>query len=99
MAKRSYTINELDHEILRVCATPKSTREISEELGANMKTVQWKVGRLKNLGLLEGKRNQKKDSDFHSFRYKRVEGAELPAQTQTSKEYKPLGICVMGVWL
>ena len=91
-------MTQLDHDILRVCDTPKTSREVADELGANYRTVQFKIGQLKALGLLEKSRRQTKDEKDHNYKYLRIESA-IPAELNIRKEYKPLGICVFGVWL
>lgn len=93
----AYKVTELDHKILKVCETPMASRAIAEQLGASYKTVQWKIGRLKMLGLLKSIRSQKKNSEFYGYRYVRVEGAKIP--TAANKPYEPLGMCILGVWL
>lgn len=98
MANGNYKMTQLDHDILRVCDTPKTSREVAEELSASYKTVQWKIGQLRFLGLLEKSRKQTKDEKDHNYKYIRVEDA-IPDNVKLTKEYKPLGICVMGVWL
>jgi len=92
-----YKMTELDHKILKVCETPKASRQIADELCASYKTVQWKLGRLKMLGLVKSIRSQKKNDEFHGYRYIRVENATMPEQAK--KPYQPLGMCILGVWL
>lgn len=98
MANGEYKMTQLDHDILRVCDTPKTSREVADELGANYRTVQWKVGQLKTLGLLEKSRRQTKDEKDHNYRYLRIEDA-IPDNVNLKKEYQPLGMCIMGVWM
>ena len=98
MANGNYTMTDLDYSILRFCDTPKSSREIAEEFNANHRTVQFKVGQLKALGLLAKSKKQPEDDQHHKYRYVRTSVA-IPTELNVKKEYKPLGICVMGVWL
>lgn len=85
-----------DKKLLEFCDSPKTSREISEELGIPIKTVQWMIGRLKKCGLLKGERVRREG--VNSFVYQRIEGVEMP-ETVKPKEYKPLGVCILGVWI
>ena len=85
-----------DKRLLDFCKTPKTSREISEALDIQIKTVQWMIGKLKRCGLLEG--NRIMEDGFSGFKYHRIEGVEIQ-ETVKPKDYKPLGICVLGVWI
>ena len=85
-----------DKKLLEFCESPRTSREISEELDIHINTVQWMIGRLKKCGLLKGERVRK--DGVNGFVYQRIEGVEIQ-ETIKPKEYKPLGICVFGVWI
>jgi hypothetical protein len=94
MADDHYTITNLDREILSVCTIPRHPKDIARDVGSTLKTVQWKLFNLRKLGALEQIR-----VNSRVYMYVRVEGASLPDRVDTKKEYKPLGMCIMGVWL
>lgn len=90
------TLSELDRQILDLCATPHSSREVATELGANLKTVQWALGKLRTAGMVVSKRHPLALAPYTVIKYETIPGAKPP---EPKKEYKPLGICVLGVWL
>ena len=85
-----------DKRLLELCKTPKTSREISESLDIQIKTVQWMIGKLKRCGLLEG--NRIMEDGFRGFKYHSIDNPDF-VETISQKEYKPLGICVLGVWI
>lgn len=94
MAEDHYTVTALDREIVAVCTIPRTVKDIARDVGSTRPTVQWKLKHLRKMGVIEQIRK-----DSRTYVYVRVEGAELPERADYKKEYKPLGMCVFGVWL
>ena len=92
--KQTLRITELDQEIIKFCDTPKKPGEIYAKFREVDKFIQPRVSRLKRAGYLDVI-----DLEPNSVRCNwlyvkgKVEVAPKP------KKYKPLGICVFGVWM
>lgn len=88
-------ISELDIEILENC-NDRTSRQIAEAVDANHKTVQWRIKELKVNGYLESYKRKGNSVNGILVCYRRT---EKPLEANKPKEYKPLGMCVFGVWL
>ena len=88
-------ISDLDRKILDHC-NDKTSREIAEAANANYKTVQWRIKELKANEYIVSHRRKSNAVNGYTFYYKRT---DKPLEDYKPKEYQPLGMCVLGVWL
>lgn len=88
-------MSELDKKILEVC-DDMTSKEIAEAINANYKTVQWRIKELKLNEYITSYKKRSNAVNGYTYYYRRT---DKPIETIEKKEYKPLGMCILGVWL
>ena len=81
-------------EVYDYCSEPRRTRDIAEHFGLQLKTAQWRVGKLRKKGCLAMHRTKAKGSKNYECLFTQLEIQE----PKVNKPYVPQGICVFGVW-
>lgn len=90
-------MNEKRQEILRLCADkPKTARELVMATGENNGTVRSRLHDLVKLGAL--KRTAVNDQ-YGTYLYEAIPGWRSKQEAPPLTAYRPLGICVLGVWM
>lgn len=77
-------------EILSFCREPKSTTEIRDYFGMKPSTLKARIRQMEADGMIE-RLNVRKENASKPNIYQATE--------QKREQYKPLGMCIMGVWL
>lgn len=90
-------MNEKMQQILKLCLDrPRTARELVVETGELRTTTSTRLHSLEKIGALKKTRPEKSKV----FVYQTAPGWKNPAkQYEWPQAYKPLGICVWGVWM
>jgi predicted HTH transcriptional regulator len=89
-------MNQKRQEVLRLCAErPRTARELAETTGDQVSTVNCRIQDLMKMGALRQAGSARRNS---AYLYESVRGWRKPGAPDYSS-YKPLGICVWGVWM
>lgn len=90
-------MNEKRQELIRLCADkPKTARQLVQATGESTGTVRTRLYDLVKVGALT--RTEMKDS-YGTHLYHAVPGWRKKEVTPEISQYKPLGMCVWGVWM
>lgn len=92
--KKQLKLKDIDREIIKFCDKPRRSREIVKQFQDKDKFVQPRISRLKVNGYLDII-EMEEGTPGHNWLYIKGHVEEAPKP----KKYKPVGICVFGVWL
>lgn len=87
-------LTERDRLILSFCEKPRTIREIAKKMAGVDKNARERTHRLRKNGYLDVIKPMDSDG-LIGWRYFTCE----PPESAEPKVYKPVGICVFGVWL
>lgn len=88
-------LGETDRQLLMFCTTPKTVTQIAEHFESSRKSYQWRVQRLVKAGYLEIRSKGEDGNRWSGFTYIKAQKA-LPKNLEP---IKPLGMCILGVWV
>lgn len=86
-----HKLDNIYRDMIAFCETPRKMSEIINLVGLSDSSVKHRVVRLIDYGYIEAIKPN--DRNTRNWKY------QATNKRKSTSPYKPLGMCVMGVWL